>query len=156
MIAGRDVLDFGCGLGYQSVAIGLKGATRVVGVDISQPGLENGRKTAAEVGVADRVKFADRISSDMRKQFDVVISLNSMEHFSDPGVHFRSWRTPFDRAGLCSITFSPPWYAPYGGHIYFFTRVPWAHFLFSERTVMAVRSRFRADGRRDTQRSRAG
>ena len=46
------------------------------------------------------------------------------------------------------ITFSPPWYAPYGSHMHFFTKVPWVNLLFSEATVMAVRACYRADGAR--------
>jgi SAM-dependent methyltransferase len=146
IIAGRDVLDFGCGLGYQAVALALGGAARVVGVDISQPGLENGRTAAVEAGVADRVTFTDQLGRGMRAQFDVVISLNSMEHFSDPGGALRVMADALRPGGSLLITFSPPWYAPYGSHMYFFTRVPWVHLLFSERTVMTVRSRYRADG----------
>jgi hypothetical protein len=48
--------------------------------------------------------------------------------------------------GVVMITFCPPWFAPYGSHMHFFTKVPWVNLLFSERTVMSVRSRFRADG----------
>ena len=44
------------------------------------------------------------------------------------------------------MTFGPPWYAPYGGHMHFFTRLPWATLLFDEGTVMRVRARFRDDG----------
>src|SRR5690606_31046252 len=34
LIAGRCVLDFGCGRGYEVVAMALAGAARVVGLDI--------------------------------------------------------------------------------------------------------------------------
>jgi hypothetical protein len=48
--------------------------------------------------------------------------------------------------GAIFITFCPPWYAPYGSHSRFFCKVPWVHLLFSERTVVKVRSRYRSDG----------
>jgi hypothetical protein len=48
--------------------------------------------------------------------------------------------------GRIYITFGPPWFAPYGSHMHFFTKVPWVNILFSERTVMNVRRLFRQDG----------
>jgi hypothetical protein len=48
--------------------------------------------------------------------------------------------------GKLLVTFGPPWYAPYGSHMQFFTRMPWVNILFSERTVMRVRARYRSDG----------
>lgn len=48
--------------------------------------------------------------------------------------------------GLLLITFGPPWYAPYGSHMHFFCKVPWLNLLFSEKTIMKVRKRYRQDG----------
>jgi hypothetical protein len=48
--------------------------------------------------------------------------------------------------GCVLITFFEPWLSPYGSHMSHFTRVPWINVLFSERTVMNVRSLFRSDG----------
>ena len=48
--------------------------------------------------------------------------------------------------GELLITFGPPWWAPFGSHMQFFTKCPWVNILFSERTVMRVRSKFRSDG----------
>src|SRR6185295_9848751 len=44
----------------------------------------------------------------------------------------------------------------YGSHMQFFTRVPWVNLLFSERTVMNVRGRFRNDGAKRYQDVEAG
>src|SRR5579871_6006279 len=66
MIANRAVLDFGCGYGYQAVGMAQRGARRVVGVDTNQAGLENGRKIAAEAGVAERVSFTERLNPEER------------------------------------------------------------------------------------------
>jgi len=49
-------------------------------------------------------------------------------------------------AGRLLITFGPPWYAPYGSHMQYFTKVPWVNLLFNEKTVMSVRANFRRDG----------
>ena len=44
------------------------------------------------------------------------------------------------------MMFGPPWWAPYGAHMRFFCPIPWVQLWFSERTIMAVRSRYRRDG----------
>jgi len=41
-----------------------------------------------------------------------------------------------------AIGFGPLWKSPYGGHIGYMTRLPWAHLLFSERAIMRERRRF--------------
>ena len=50
--------------------------------------------------------------------------------------------------GRILIVFGPPWFAPYGSHMQFFTPLPWVNLLFGERTVMRVRSRYKKDGAR--------
>src|SRR6185295_17363584 len=47
-IRGRRVLDFGCGLGWQAVAIQKLGASETWGVDIVESHLTHGRQLAAE------------------------------------------------------------------------------------------------------------
>jgi SAM-dependent methyltransferase len=146
LIDGRDILDFGCGQGYQAVAMCLQGARRVVGTDVRNSVLEHGRKLAAGAQVANRVTFADRIAPEDEGRFDIVVSLNSMEHFTDPGVALDLMARALKPGGSLLLTFSPPWYAPYGSHMHFFTRVPWVHLVFGEQTVMNVRRHFRGDG----------
>jgi SAM-dependent methyltransferase len=145
-IEGRRVLDFGCGLGMQSVALALRGAGEVLGVDINPRALAHGRELARAHGVEQRVRFVDKLAAADLGRFDVVLSLNSMEHFSDPEGVLQTMRSALQPQGELLVSFSPPWYAPYGGHMRYFTPLPWVHLLFSERTVMAVRSRFRDDG----------
>jgi SAM-dependent methyltransferase len=124
----------------------LQGARFVLGVDPSLAAIERARGLAEAHGVADRVRFVEHPGADRLHSFDVVISQNSMEHFPDPSAALRLMVSMLRNGGTLLITFSPPWYAPYGSHMQFFTRMPWVNLLFSERTVMAVRSRFRSDG----------
>ena len=48
--------------------------------------------------------------------------------------------------GLIWITFGPLWNSPYGAHMNFFCPIPWVQYLFSESSIMKVRSLFRSDG----------
>src|SRR5262249_43054724 len=57
-IAGKDVLDFGCGLGHQVVTLAKNGARSVVGVEINERRLALARNLSQEAGVAPQVDFA--------------------------------------------------------------------------------------------------
>lgn len=149
LVRGRRVLDFGCGSGWQVVGLAHAGAALSVGVDSNAKTLAGARALAQARGLgADRVQFHERLPGELRGRFDVVVSQNAMEHFADPAGVLREMRAALAPGGRILVTFGPPWYAPSGSHMYFFTRVPWVNLLFSERTVMAVRARFRADGAR--------
>jgi SAM-dependent methyltransferase len=146
LIRGRRVLDFGSGRGRQAVALAREGAAEVVGVEIAERGIESGRMLAATYGVAGTTRFVREIGAAERGRFDVCISLNSMEHFSEPLRMLELMRSSLKPDGVLLVTFAPPWYAPYGGHLTYITRFPWVHLLFPERAVMAIRSRYRNDG----------
>lgn len=143
MVRGADVIDFGCGLGEQAIALAEAGAASVLGVDINPAYLDVGRDAAWKRGVADRVTFATEADG---VGADVVLSVNSMEHFSDPGAVLATMRDALRPGGLLIVTFSPPWLSAYGAHMHHFTPVPWVHLLFPERTIMRVRARYQNDG----------
>ena len=82
----------------------------------------------------------------MDGHFDIVLSQNSMEHFPDPHGALKTMISALRLDGKLLITFGPPWFSPRGSHMHYFTKVPWVNLLFSERTVMNVRGRFRHDG----------
>ena len=145
-VVGKEILDFGCGTGFQSVALVKKGAKRVVGIDIEKYYVEKARQFAAEAGVTERTEFVSRFEDSLGGRFDLVICQNSMEHFYDPAGALKQMRTALRPEGVLLLTFGPPWFAPYGSHAQYFVRVPWINILFDERTVMSVRNRFRPDG----------
>ncbi len=145
-IAGKRILDFGCGYGQQTVAMAKSGAKYVVGLDINQKFLQRGRDLAAQHGLNGHVEFADKLDERRRGSFDLVISQNSMEHFVRPLEILEIMKAALNPAGKLLITFGPPWFAPYGSHMQFMTRVPWINLLFDETTVMKVRNHFRRDG----------
>lgn len=144
--AGQHVLDFGCGVGEQTLALAREGAAHVCGVDINAALLDAARARAAGSPEGDRVSFALGTDGLASGSFDVIVSQNSMEHFPDPEGVLATMRRLLRPGGRLLITFGPPWFAPYGSHMHFFTMVPWVQLLFAERTVMRVRSRYRDDG----------
>ena len=146
--AGKRILDFGCGLGWQVVALAKHGAQLAAGVEINPKWIEEARALARRLGVEDRVEFVERLEDRFRGRFDVVYSQSSFEHFGDPAAILSQMTAAARPGGQVLITFYGPWYSPYGAHMHFFTKVPWVNLLFSEKAVLGVRARFRRDGAR--------
>lgn len=144
---GRSVLDYGCGDGSGVVWAARQGASRALGVDIA--GVEFARRQTGErfPELAERCEFR-RISGpgDLTgERFDVVLSKNTFEHVVDPDAYVADMKSLLADDGDLIIGFSPLWKSPWGGHIDFMTRFPWAHLIFPEDVIMAERRRFRPD-----------
>ena len=139
-IAGRVVIDFGCGEGADAVEMAEKGAKRVIGVDIREDSLEAARKRAIAAGVQNTCSFV----SSTEEQADIVVSVDAFEHFGDPAAILRSMDKLLQPKGEVLVSFGPTWYHPLGGHL--FSVFPWAHIVFSERALMRWRSDFKTEG----------
>lgn len=135
----KDVIDFGCGTGEEAVELAQRGA-RVVGIDIREDQLELGRERAARAGLGERCRFS-MFTTDLA---DIVVSIDSFEHFADPAAVLRSMFELLRPGGRVMISFGPPWYHPLGGHL--FSIFPWAHVIMSEKALIRWRADIRSDG----------
>jgi SAM-dependent methyltransferase len=143
----KDVLDFGCGPGSEVVEIAERGARHVVGIDLRQRWLDLAIEHATSRGVADRCTFAREWSDSV----DLIVSLDSFEHFADPAgvlAHMRGLLRP---GGKVLAAFGPTWYHPLGGHIY--SVFPFSHLLFTERALVQWRALHKSDGARSIEES---
>jgi len=136
-IQGKTVIDFGCGPGAEAIEMAQRGARRVLGVEIRQSFLETAREHAAAAGVSDRCAFM----TTPDEPADVIVSLDSFEHFDDPAGILRVMDAYLAPGGRVVATFGPPWYHPLGGHI--FSVFPWAHLVFTEKALLRWRKTFR-------------
>lgn len=93
-LAGRHVLDVGCGCGDTTLTLGSRtGSTgSVVGVDVSQPMLEVARERARARGFSHlRFVEADAQVGDLgRAAYDAVYSRFGVMFFADPVAAFRN------------------------------------------------------------------
>jgi len=107
-VAGRRVLDLGCGLGGYTEALRERGA-RVVSADLS-PAVLAGLPPLSPRVCADALAlpFAD-------DAFDLVFCASLIEHVPDGSVLLReAWRVV--RPGGYGYVSFPPFYSPRGGH----------------------------------------
>jgi SAM-dependent methyltransferase len=139
-LAGKVVLDFGCGSGAQSIEMAQHGAKRVIGLDVRESVLGEARLAAEKAGVSDRCVF----TTEANEKVDVVLSLDAFEHFDDPAGVLRAMSNLVRADGRAMIEFGPTWYHPLGGHL--FSVFPWAHLIFTEQALIRWRSDFKTDG----------
>jgi SAM-dependent methyltransferase len=134
LIAGKRVLDFGCGTGAQSLALATLGAAEVLGVDINEKLIWRARISAPA-----NVAFATKADGE----FDTIVCQDAFEHLSEPEGCLREMLRHLKPEGRILLTFGPLWLSPYGAHCHYFTQLPWVHLLFSERTVHRVMGLYR-------------
>jgi SAM-dependent methyltransferase len=138
-IAGRVVIDFGCGWGEEAVDMARHGAKKVIGLDLRERLLASARETAERAGVSDICTFTTKTD----EKADVIMSLDAFEHFDDPAGILKIMRGLLKRDGRVIAMFGPTWYHPLGGHQ--FSVFPWSHLLFTERALIRWRSDFKRD-----------
>jgi SAM-dependent methyltransferase len=143
-LEGRVFLDIGCGGGNQVIAAAKSGATLAVGVDRVDVSLRLAAARAATSGVADRIRFTSNTIPTFGTEWaDVVLSQNSFEHFDDPAEILEQAYQALRPGGHFFVTFGPSWWHPFGVHHMFMIRLPWAHLVFSEKTILHVRQLYR-------------
>jgi ubiquinone/menaquinone biosynthesis C-methylase UbiE len=86
-LSGRwTVLDVGCGAGRYAFALGTEGASRVVGVDVSEEMIRMARDEAEKRGLAAKCEFLLGAWSElpMQETFDVVIATGYFDYIKEP------------------------------------------------------------------------
>jgi SAM-dependent methyltransferase len=139
-IRNRDIIDFGCGAGDETIEMALAGARSVTGLDIQEHHFTAAHSRAVVEGVSDRVHF----SVATEKKADIIVAIDSFEHFSDPGEILRLMSDLLRPSGKVVVSFGPTWYHPLGGHL--FSVFPFAHLIFTESALIKWRSDFKSDG----------
>ena len=106
-LAGKRVLDIGCGGGILADAMARKGA-EVLGIDLAGKALKVAQLHALEAqtqGVRYREVSAETLATEQPESFDVVTCMEMLEHVPDPSSVVRA----------CATLVKP------GGHVFFST-----------------------------------
>lgn len=86
-LAGRDVLDVGCGGGILAEAMARRGARQVTGIDLATKPLGVARLHALEAEVTNvmyREIAAEALAAEQPAAFDTVTCMEMLEHVPDP------------------------------------------------------------------------
>ena len=146
MISNKKVLDVGCSEGMETLALSMLGAHEVFGIDIRIDNKKN--HVIQQQYPNNRMKFSvmDAHNTTFSNEtFDAIVTCGSFEHFDSPYLILKEFQRILKIDGRIYLT-SGVWAHPWGAHMNFFTRVPWVQFIFSESTIMNVRSLYRNDG----------
>ena len=105
-LAGKNVLDIGCGGGILAESMARKGA-KVTGIDLSEKALKVADLHSLESGVQVRYEMisAEDIAARESASFDVVTCMEMLEHVPDPSAVVKA----------CATLVKP------GGHVFFST-----------------------------------
>ncbi len=135
-VEGKVLIDFGCGVGGDAIALARRGASRVVGIEVRDWVIRQATENARAAGVLERCTFTRRTD----ERADIITCSDVFEHVDDlPGVLSEMHRL-LAPGGRIIASFGPPWYHPNGAHL--LSVFPWAHVIFTERAITRWRSAF--------------
>lgn len=111
---GKRVLDVACGEGYGSYMLKEAGAAYVVGVDVSHESVAKAERLFAKEGLKyQAADVADLDSLFAEGEFDVVVSIETIEHLADPTAFLESIKRVAKPNGIIIITcHNDHWYYP--------------------------------------------
>lgn len=84
-LAGKRVLDVGCGAGLLAEAMAARGA-RVTGIDLAQQAVEAARRHAEQsrLDIDYRVVSSRDLAAELAGAFDIVVAYEMLEHVDEP------------------------------------------------------------------------
>ena len=95
-VAGKKILDIGCGPGHYCVEFARRGA-EVVGLDFAPVMVEKARSAAVDAGVEERCVFevCDFLQWRQPHHFDICLAIGFFDYISDPAAFLRK---------ICTLT----------------------------------------------------
>lgn len=92
-LAGKTVLDVGCGGGILSESMAKRGAQSVLGIDMAELSLQTAQAHTQQMNV-DNVSYrcvsVEDLAAEMPHSFDVVTCMEMLEHVPDPASIIRA------------------------------------------------------------------
>jgi SAM-dependent methyltransferase len=133
------ILDLGCGNGGKTVFYAHYFGCEVAGVDISQDVIDIATQFKATRYPGSKATFqkTDGEIAAAPNSYDVVFMNDVMEHVEDPSGILEACYRVLKRGGYVCINFNSYWSAA-GDHLSDWIPIPWAHVVFSEKTLVRV------------------
>jgi SAM-dependent methyltransferase len=130
----KDVLDLGCYDGAISQGYLETGARSVIGIDIDEPAVLKAQQRFTDERLQFRVSGTGAFPLD-DACVDTIFSYDVFEHVEYPAsILSECYRVLRPGGKLLIGTWG--WYHPFAPHLWSTMPVPWAHVLYSERTML--------------------
>ena len=135
-LSGCHVLDLGCYDGTITENYLDAGATRVTGVDIDEAAIDRAQRSYTDSRLDFRVGRKTALPVD-DSCVDSIICYDVFEHVEKPAALLQECHRVLKPGGRMLIG-TWGWYHPFAPHLWSIMPVPWAHVVFSERTMLRV------------------
>lgn len=129
-----DVLDLGCYDGAISQGYLETGASSVIGIDIDEPAVLSAQQKYTDPRLQFRVSGTKHIPLE-DACVDTIFSYDVFEHVEDSATILDECYRVLRPGGKLLIG-TWGWYHPFAPHLWSTMPVPWAHVVFSERTML--------------------
>ena len=137
-LAGKTVLDVGCGSGRYCLAYAERGTARVVGVDFAQAMIDLAREYAQQLGVADRCEFIAGAFPEAvpDETYDASTAMGFFDYIEDPVPIVTRMRELTRQTMVMSFPKAREWRVPVRRLRFKMLRCPL--FLYSEDRVKTI------------------
>ena len=125
-----EVLEIGCGYGGMLVALAKTGA-RPLGIDVDRHRVA----FAQQNGLPARQAGAESLPFES-ESFDAIVCDEVIEHLTDVDTALREAFRVLRPGGRFHAVWGPSWLTYNGPHLIKVLAIPWAHLLFSDRTIV--------------------
>jgi len=149
-LAGKDILDFGCGTGELSFCFAAHEPRSILGVDLSEKAVSDAQSAANTMQTDGRVapNFVHVSGAAplpiSNQSIDIICCFDVLEHVTDVAAVLQEWNRVLRPGGRIWIWWSP-WRNPFGHHLRALIPLPWIHLLFSEQTIFDACARIYDD-----------
>lgn len=132
MVAGKDVLDFGCGDGALSFVVAGLGAKSCTGIDLGRKSIERAKEKVTNEPVSFQCADDPKEVPLHSEAFDVIVCFDVVEHIMEYEAIISEWYRILRCGGRVLIHWQP-WFHPHGHHGYTYIPIPWVHVFLSNR-----------------------
>ncbi len=131
-----SVMEIGSAEGGVLHALGVMGATKLVGTDIAKNRIDMGEKIANLLNIETQYFIHDiindKIPETWKNQFDLILLRDVIEHLDNTEITLKNIKKLLKPDGKLFVTF-PPYHSPFGGHQHTvglkIAKIPYLHLL---------------------------
>jgi 2-polyprenyl-3-methyl-5-hydroxy-6-metoxy-1,4-benzoquinol methylase len=141
---GKEVLDFGCGMGHMSIWFANEMGAHVDGVDIDENHITVAKEFTKKYS-SPHVRFSlqNIITDPIEKQYDFIFLNDVIEHIRIDWIQNVLDVLILNNLKPGGIIFFsyPPWEGPHASHLQPATKIPWVQFLPQKFVISLVKKR---------------